>query len=176
MIRPIEKNDIASCLAIYNQYIEKSTVTFETERLNLQQFTARVDAVTERYPWIVLEEEGEVLGYAYLDSFNPRAAYQWVCDLSIYLDPSSRGKGLGSMLMDAILRLARRDGYLRMTSIITSDNVASRRFHDKYGFRKIAEFPNIGYKNHMWLGVAYYIKDLTEELPEHPEPVRNLSL
>ena len=83
MIRPIEKNDIASCLAIYNQYIEKSTVTFETERLNLQQLTARVDAVTERYPWIVLEEEGEVLGYAYLDSFNPRAAYQWVCDLSI---------------------------------------------------------------------------------------------
>jgi phosphinothricin acetyltransferase len=120
-----------------------------------------------------LEDDGKLCGYAYLDHFNGRAAYDWTADLSIYLDPECRGKGYGSSLMKKILELAEKDGYRNVISIITETNQASEQFHEKFGFKKIAAFPALGYKFGSWLGVSYYMK--TFETNEHaPEPLRNL--
>jgi phosphinothricin acetyltransferase len=172
MIRSLEERDIARCLEIYNWYIIHSNATFETEELSLPAFTDRVHSIISRYPWIVLEEEGKVLGYAYLSAFNERAAYDWTCDLAIYLDQAERGHGYGTALMKAILQLARDDGYHQMTSIITEGNAASERLHEKCGFEHLVFFPKVGYKAGKWLGVDYYICHLNDT--EEANPIHNI--
>jgi len=155
MIRMIEEKDIALCLKIYNWYISNSTATFETEELSIGEFTERVHGIRSKFPWIVYEEEGKILGYAYLSSFNTRAAYDWTCDLAIYLDHEARGKGIGSILMEEIIALAEKDGYVSMVSIVTEGNTASEHLHEKFGFAKAGVMHKVGFKNG-WLGVTFY--------------------
>lgn len=162
-IRQLEEKDIPILLDWYNWYILHGTETFETEPLTLSAFSTRVHTIKESYPFIVLEEEGKLCGYAYLDHFNGRAAYDWTADLSIYLDPQAKGKGYGSQLMKKILELAEKDGYRNVISIITETNHVSEQFHEKFGFTKMASFPALGYKFNKWLGVTYYQKILLQE-------------
>ena len=174
MIRTLKEEDIGECLAIYNWYIANSPATFETEPLSPEAFQDRVHGIMKKYPWIVYEDEGKILGYAYLSAFNERAAYDWTCDLAIYLDHEARGRGIGSALMAVILDLAERDGYHCMTSIITEGNRASEHIHEKFGFKKLGFFPNVGYKNGKWLGVSYYIHPLC--MDKCAGEIRNLSV
>lgn len=98
-IRPLrlspEEADPARCLAIYNTYILHSTATFEEEPLTLAAFTARLRRITAQYPFLVAEENGLMLGYAYLDQYNDRSAYRYTADVSIYLDEAVTAKGIG---------------------------------------------------------------------------------
>ena len=177
MIRMLEEKDIPACLEIYNHYILHSNATFETEPLNLMQFSRRVSDITAKYPWIVLEEEGRVRGYAYLSPFIDRAAYDWTADAAVYLDPACRRQGFGSLLMENLIRLAKRDGYCQMVSVITDGNTGSEKLHEKLGFRKTAYFAKIGYKGGRWLGVNYYVLQLREDIGEESLPVPvNLTL
>ena len=160
MIRSIKKEDIPAVLAIYNWYILHTNITFETEELSLEAFTKRIEAVTSRYPWIVMEENGVIKGYAYLGTFNPRAAYDWTADLSIYLDHEERGHGLGTQLMHAILQEAAEEGYYQIISIVTSGNAASEHLHEKCGFVRRGSLEDTGYKNGKWLGITYFMKTL----------------
>lgn len=160
MIREIQESDIPSILDIYNWYIENTVITFEEEKLTLKEFTDRVHGIIQNYPFIVLEENNQVIGYAYLDVFNPRVAYRYTADLSIYLDQASRGKGYGSILMEEIIRIAKVKGYVNLMSLITEGNIASEKIHEKFGFDKKAFFPQLGYKFNKWLGVSYYQLEL----------------
>lgn len=162
MIRMIEEKDIPVILAWYNRYILESEATFETEPLSLAEFAERVHKVTERYPWIVLEEDGVLKGYAYLSSFNQRAAYDWTADLAIYVDPGECAKGYGSQLMEALLQTAAEDGYHNIISIITDSNTASIAIHRKFGFENKGTFPLVGYKFKKWLSVSYWQKTLAQ--------------
>ncbi len=175
MIRMIQKKDIPEILNIYNWYIENSTATFETEKLTLEEFSERVDGITKKYPWIVLEEESRVIGYAYLSAFNTRSAYDWTCDLAIYLDHEVRGKGYGTQLIRKISDIAKRDGYKKMVSLVTSGNTASEHLHEKNGFINAGYLANTGYKNNQWLGVTFFLKDLCP-LNENPEKPQNLDV
>ena len=105
-IRPIEDRDIAACLAIYNYYIEHTTITFEEEPLSLAAFSERVRRICADYPYLIAEESGEVVGYAYLDAYNERSAYRYTADLSIYLARDSLGRGAGASLLAAMVVLA----------------------------------------------------------------------
>ena len=136
MIRMLKEEDIPVCLALYNWYIANSTATFETKELSLEEFGERVKRITKKYPWIVLAEDGEVKGYAYLDAYHEREAYRFTCDVSIYMSHTERGKGYGTKLMEEILMLAKKDGYHKAISIVTSDNVASMYLHEKMGFKR----------------------------------------
>ena len=95
MIRSIEEKDIPVILDWYNWYIKNSTATFETEELTLNEFKQRVHKITEKYPWIILEENDKPVGYAYYSDFNSRQAYACTVDLAIYLDPNSCHHGYG---------------------------------------------------------------------------------
>ena len=165
MIRNLQEKDISTCLDIYNWYIENTVITFEMEPLTLQSFTDRVHTITQRYPWLVLEEEGKIVGYAYLDVFNARSAYDYTCDVSIYLDHTIQGKGYGSKLMQALLDVAKEDGYHNAISIVTEGNQRSEKIHEKFGFEKVGFLPHTGYKFHTWLGVTYYQKTIQEGEP-----------
>ena len=175
-IRSLRGKDIASCLNIYNYYILHSSATFETEVLSEEEFTERVKRITERYPWIVIVKEGNILGYAYLSEFIPRSAYDWTADAAVYLDHSARGRGYGSLIMAELIRLAEACGYCNLVSVITETNTASQKLHEKFGFVKAAHFADFGCKNGEWLGVDYYVKvlrnpDKNESLP-HPVNLR----
>ena len=104
IIRPLsfENEDVRNCLEIYNHYIKNTTVTFEETELEEEQFRKRLREITGQYPFLVAEDAGTILGYAYLDAYNPRSAYRYTDDLSIYLAPCATGNGLGKALLLAI--------------------------------------------------------------------------
>ena len=103
MIRMAAISDAGRFAEIYDPYIEKTSVTFEETPLTKEDFEQRIETIMQKYPWIVYEEEGKVLGYAYLSAFNPRSAYDWTADLAIYVDMDAHGKGIGTTLMQKII-------------------------------------------------------------------------
>lgn len=160
MIRTIEEKDIPDILDWYNWYIRNSTATFETEELTLNEFKQRVRAITEKYPWVILEENDKPVGYAYYSDFNRRQAYACTVDLAIYLDPNACHHGYGKTLMKEMIDIARKSGYKNIISLVMAGNIASEKLHERFGFMKKATFEDIGYKYNQWLAVSYYYLQL----------------
>ena len=163
MIRRIEEKDIPVILNWYNWYIRNSTATFEIEELTLDEFKQRVAFITEKYPWIILEEDDKPVGYAYYSDFNSRQAYACTVDLAIYLDPNACHHGYGKILMNEMIEIARKSGYKNIVSLVTAGNIASEKLHERFGFIKKATFEDIGYKHNQWLAVSYYYLQLESE-------------
>lgn len=169
MIRNIKEEDIAQCLAIYNYYILNSTATYEEEALELSAFSERVKSITANYPWLVYEEDGKIIGYAYLNYFNPRSAYRICADLSIYVDNSARKAGIGSSLYLEIEKLAKKQGINKLVSLIADENKGSVLFHEKMGFKKVGHLEGVAIKFNRLLGVEFYLKDLNLHLDQDDE-------
>lgn len=160
MIRLATPNDIPSILAIYGPYVLNTPYSFEYTVPSEEAFRQRFTAITEKFPWLVWEEKGEVLGYAYASLPFQRAAYAWCCEVSIYLSPKIHGKGIGRKLYAALEALLFRQGYRVIYSVITSENQHSVDFHAKVGYRFVAELPNCGFKFGRWLGIIWMEKRL----------------
>lgn len=156
-VREIEPGDIPACRELYNYYIENTTFSFETEPVSLEEFTARVERISESYPYLVCEEEGRIAGFCYLDRFSERGAYRFTCDLSVYVEKDSRGSGIGSAMTREILSRAKAMGLKTVVSVITGGNTASEDFHRKMGFELTASLPDVGCKFGKWLGISYYL-------------------
>ena len=158
MIRPAEEKDIGALTAIYNYYIENTTFTLELEPLSEQAFGERVRTISARFPYLVYEEEGRVLGYVYLNDFNSRGGYRFTVDLSLYVAQAARGRGIGKALYQEIEKIAKDRGFCNIISLITSENEASLAFHDALGFERVARIDDIANKFDRWLGLCYCIK------------------
>lgn len=159
-IRPIKSEDVERCLEIYNYYIENTTVTFEEKPLGVSEFRERIKRVSEKYPFLVAEEDGNVLGYVYLDEFNPRSAYRFTADLSVYLDAKAQKRGVGTLLLKAVEEKGKELGLRNIVSLITSENENSVRFHEKNGFELKGKLENVGVKFQKTLSVFYYQKSI----------------
>ena len=146
MIRLANEADIPAILDIYGPYVLDTAISFEYSVPTLEDFTARFRSITAQFPWLVWEEDGVVLGYAYGSLPFGRAAYRWVSACSIYLAPQARGKGIGTLLYTALEKILKAQGYRKTYAIITSDNPGSIAFHEKRGFRFVAEFTDCGVK------------------------------
>ena len=167
-IRPATVADVPRILEIYAPYIENTAISFEYTVPTLEEFTQRFTQITARFPWLVWEEDGAVLGYAYGSLPFERAAYQWSAEASIYLCPEARGRGIGRKLYAALEDILRRQGYRKVYAIITTANEASVAFHKAVGYRHTATFPDCGYKFGAWYGTVWLEKDLnTWETPPH---------
>lgn len=160
MIRPALEADLPAILAIYGPYILTSTATFEYEVPTLSAFTDRFRGITAQFPWLVWEEEGEILGYAYASAPYTRPAYAWCAEPSIYLRPEARGRGIGTALYAALEEILRTQGYQVLYALVTQENAASLRFHEKLGYRKMVLFPDCGFKFGRWLGLIWLEKRL----------------
>ena len=173
MIRLAKESDIPAILDIYGPYVLNTAVSFEYSVPTLEEFTERFRTVTAQFPWLVWEEDRKVLGYAYGSLPFGRAAYRWCAASSIYLSPQAQGKGIGSRLYAALESILTEQGYRKTYAIITSDNPTSLRFHEKNGFRFLAEFPGCGIKFHKLYSVVWLEKPLKSgEIPEFfPKPV-----
>ena len=158
MIRPATEKDIPEILAIYRPYVEHSTATFEYDVPCQRSFLQRFLDITAQFPWLVWEEEGQILGYAYASAPYSRAAFSWCAEPSIYLRESAKGRGIGSMLYRVLEEILARQGYQVLYALITSENRASLGFHEKMGYETKVDFPNCGYKFDRWLGLIWMEK------------------
>ena len=174
MIRIATEADVPQILEIYAPYILTTTHTFEYEVPSEEAFLERFRSITEQFPWLVWEEDGEILGYAYGSAPFERAAFRWVAEDSVYLTPSAEGRGIGKALCIALEEILKYQGYRKVYAIITSENSRSLDFHRKLGYRDVAEFENCGFKFGRWLGITWLDKELKSvELPSiFPVPWR----
>ena len=158
MIRLATEADVPAMLAIYAPYILTTTYTFEYEVPTEAEFLSRFRSVTEKFPWLVWEEDGKVLGYAYGSLPFERAAYSWCAEDSLYLCPEAKGRGIGKKLLLALEFFLQRQGYRKIYAIITAENTVSLDFHRRNGYLCTATFDNCGYKFGRWLGVTWMEK------------------
>ena len=159
LIRTAEIQDLPALLAIYNYEVVNGTATFDTEPKTLQQreewfYAHNID----NYPLIVAEMDGQAVGYASLSQFRPKDAYRTTVELSIYIAPQYRGRGIANRLMEVILEEARKDDRTHLViSLITGSNAASIYLHEKFGFTHIGTIPEVGIKFGQYQDVANYI-------------------
>jgi phosphinothricin acetyltransferase len=160
-------SDAAACAAVYGPYVSDTTISFETVPPDASEMARRMRAAIE---WIVADDAGDVLGYAYAGRHAARAAYRWAAEVSIYLAPSSQGRGLGRALYtELFVRLAAR-GYRMATSCITVPNPASVGLHAALGFTPVGTFRDIGWKDGSWRDVLWMQLPLGEPGPVRGEP------
>ncbi len=168
-IRIATKADIPHILSIYAPYITDSTASFEYAVPSLAEFTHRFETVTRQFPWLVWEEDGRILGYAYGSAPFERAAYQWCAEPSIYLAPQAQHQGIGRKLYAALESILKAQGYRLLYAIITSENQGSIAFHMALGYRHLAHFPGCGFKHGRLLGITWMEKQLNfVENPSNP--------
>ena len=172
MIRIALESDIPAMLAIYAPFVEKTTVSFEYDVPTEEVFLQRFRAITAQFPWLVWEEDGRVLGYAYAAKPFERAGYSWCAEPSIYLREEARGRDVGRKLYAVLEAILDRQGYCVLYSLITSENKGSLAFHEKVGYRFCAELPGCGYKFGRNLSITWMEKrsdsvDLPTVPPTH---------
>ena len=158
MIRIATKADVPAILDIYAPYILNTTYTFEYTVPTETEFAARFEAITQHFPWLVWEENGEVLGYAYGSAPFDRAAYGWCSEISVYLAPEIQCKGIGKTLCTAVEEIMWRQGYRVIYSLITTENEGSLRFHQKLGYTVSCTMERCGVKFGRWLGIVWMEK------------------
>jgi phosphinothricin acetyltransferase len=156
VIRPVKTGDAAAICGIYNPYVTRSVITFEESPVPADQMEKRIREISAGYPWLVWEEAGEILGYAYLHAWHERQAYRYSAEDSIYLRESCLGRGIGKALLAGLLEKARGMDIRVIMSVITVPNERSVGLHEKFGFKKAGHFSGIGYKLGRRLDVGYW--------------------
>lgn len=163
MIRSITSSDIPAITAIYNHYISHSAVTFEEDIIDDSEMKTRIEHVTQLLPWLVYVEDDLVTAYAYATPWKARSAYRYSVETSIYVDHRSQKRGIGSTLYSRLMdELANRNLHTIIGGI-TLPNIGSIRLHEKLGFKKIAEFEEVGFKFGEWRNVGYWQLTLSEK-------------
>lgn len=165
-IRDARRSDVPAMLAIYAPFVEHTAVSFEYDVPTEAEFARRLEEHQAAFPWLVCEENGRVMGYAYAGRAFERAAYGWNAEISCYLAPELRGRGVGRRLYARIEEILTRLGYYKLFAVVTSANAPSVAFHRALGFREAACFRNVGYKQGGWYDVLW----LEKTLCDRPEP------
>ena len=156
MIRPATASDASRIAAIYNHYVDHTVVTFEEERVPASEMRKRIETVSAHYPWLVWDEAGDVIGYAYALEWHARAAYRLTVETTVYLDPQHFRRGFGGALYSALLEDLRERGFHCAIGCIALPNESSVTLHEKLGFEKIGVFGEVGRKFGRWIDVGYW--------------------
>jgi L-amino acid N-acyltransferase YncA len=160
-IRAATVADATSIAEIYNHYITKTVVSFEEEAVPPGEMARRMAGVwSASLPWLVAEVGGQVAGYAYAGKWNGRCAYKLSAEITVYLDPSHTGRGIGSRLYDELFSILRQRGMHVVIGGIALPNEASVALHEKFGLEKVAHFKEVGYKFDRWIDVGYWQRTL----------------
>ncbi|GAA3567639.1 N-acetyltransferase family protein [Snuella lapsa] len=162
-IRPVRIEDSKELLGIYNYYVVNSIVTFDLEPLTLREFEEKVRTIITSYPFIVFEEEGIILGYAYASKWRKKPAYNFTVESTVYVRQDAHGKQIGSKLYAELLRLLKQGSCHVVIGGLTLPNEASVKLHEKFGFEKVAHFKAVGLKFGRWLDVGFWQLQLDKE-------------
>lgn len=154
-IRTVTLDDAAALAEIYAPYALESTVTFDTGAPSAEWFAEKIKSIAAFYPFIVCEEGGEILGYAYAHEFRPRSAFIWSVETTVYVRTNRRGGGVGKSMCYRLEQLLKEMGVVNLYACITDTNAESVAFHEKLGYKYIGRFENCGYKLGHWLGIIW---------------------
>jgi phosphinothricin acetyltransferase len=156
MIRKVKIEDTSVITSIYNYYIKNTIVTFEEFEIDEAEMKIRILDISAKFPWIVFEENGQILGYAYADVWKTRAAYKNTIETTVYLNPEFIQKGVGSKLYTELLDQLIKLNFHAIIGVISFPNEASITLHEKFGFEKVAHFKEVGYKFNKWIDVGFW--------------------
>lgn len=180
-IRTARAEDAPALLQIYAPYVTDTAVSFEYTVPKVAAFRDRITQTLQRYPYLVAEENGEILGYAYTSAFHPRIAYQWAAETSIYLRQDCRRRGLGRIFYDALEKISLQQGITKLYACIAYPpqpdphlSLDSVQFHTRLGFEICGRFHQCGYKFDTWYDMVWMEKTIaalrTPMLPLIPFP------
>lgn len=156
MIRPCTVGDAAAVCDVYNHYVRNTVVTFEETAVSAEEMAGRIETTVRRFPWLVHEERGAVIGYAYASPWKTRSAYRFAVESTIYLAPGCTGRGIGTGLYSALLAELRARSLHCAIGGIALPNPASVALHEKLGFEPVARFAEVGWKFGAWIDVGYW--------------------
>jgi phosphinothricin acetyltransferase len=179
IIRPIRADDAPEVLEIYKPAVLSTAFTFEVEVPSVEDMRSRIAKVTETYPWIVAEEGGRVVGYAYASQHRERIAYRWCVDVSVYIHPDHHRKGIGKKLYEHLLPILKRQGFYNAYAGITIPNDGSVLLHERFGFRHLGTYRHVGFKLGVWHDVGWWSLELNPALgsqPTEPTSIRQLEI
>ena len=175
IIRTATIEDAPTLLNIYKPYVENTAVSFEYNAPTIDEFKTRIENTLKKYPYIVAEEEGKILGYCYVSQFKTRPAFSHSVETSIYIEENSHKKGVGKALYLKMEELLIKQNITNMNACIiyprkkdpylTKD---SYHFHKKMGYRKVAEFTKCGYKFNRWYNMIWMEKIIGEHKKDEP--------
>jgi phosphinothricin acetyltransferase len=149
--------DGSAIAAIYNHYIRESVITFEERDVSATEMANRIAKTIElSLPWLVTEQDGAIVGYAYATKWKERSAYRFAVESSVYLDPLVTHKGIGKQLYRELLNRLRKLSIHTAIGGIALPNAASIALHEGLGFAKVAHFKEVGFKFGRWVDVAYW--------------------
>jgi L-amino acid N-acyltransferase YncA len=165
-------DDAAAILEIYAPNITDSAISFEYEVPSTEEMRSRIATTLTSTPWLVCEQSGAIVGYAYASKHHGRAAYQWSADASIYVSAAARRLGVGRALYTALFALTRLQGFRAIHAGITVPNAASVAFHEAFGFKPVGVYPKVGYKRGAWRSVGWWQLELASRdgAPERVTP------
>lgn len=176
IIRTASVEDAEALLAIYAPYVTGTAITFEYEIPSVAEFASRIRKVLTRYPYLVAEQDGELIGYAYVSPFKTRAAYDWSVETSIYVRMDQKRKGIGKLLYERLEEILQKQGILNVNACIgypqvedehlTKDSVL---FHEKLGYTMVGEFHKCGYKFNRWYNMVWMEKMIGEHVEDQPK-------
>jgi phosphinothricin acetyltransferase len=162
VVRVAEHGDLPAIAAIYAPYVERTVITFETEPPDVAAWAARLDAVAERgLPFLVAESEGDVVGYAYTGPWKERSAYRHTVEDAIYLATESTGRGVGRILLNALLQACAAAGVQQVVAVVAdSGDPASTQLHARCGFREVGRLERVGFKHGRWVDTVLMQRSL----------------
>ncbi len=147
-------SDAAKLVEIYRPYVENTTVTFEYDTPDENEFAARIRAFSAEFPFIVCEIDGEAVGYAYAHKYGERFSFRFSAELSVYIAENRRGMGIGRTLYGALIELLAAQGYKNLYALVAAPNPASFALHDAFGFREVGRANGVGYKFGGWIDLV----------------------
>ena len=151
VVRPGREADVPAITRIYNQGIVDRVATLETEERTEAERRAWLAGRGERHPILVAERQGAVVGWGSLNRFNPRPAYRFVADFSVYVERAARGSGVGGPLLAALIAEARRLGYHKLVLAAFPFNDAGMRLYRRFGFREVGVYREQGVLDGRWV-------------------------
>ncbi|WP_329072284.1 GNAT family N-acetyltransferase [Amycolatopsis sp. NBC_01480] len=160
LIRDASASDAEACAAIYAPYVTDTAITFELEPPTVEEMTDRITKAVKTHAWLVIEDEGRVVGYAYGGPYKERAAYRFSCEVSVYLELGRRRTGSGRALYEALFARLVERGFRTAVAGMTLPNDASAGLHRALGFEPVGTYRRIGWKHGAWRDVAWAQRDL----------------
>ena len=175
-IRPATPADAKDILAIYAYYVENTAITFECKVPTLEEFTARIENTLQKYPYLVAEEDGQIIGYSYASAFHSREAYSHSVEVTVYVAPQMQRAGLGRQLYQTLEERLKKQNVFNLYACIAYPpehedehlTYNSVRFHERMGYRMIGEFIRCGYKFDRFYSMVWMEK-LIGNFDENPD-------
>ena len=162
VVRDAMPTDAVKCAALYAPYVAETTVSFEEEPPDAAEMGRRIAAAQVHHAWLLAERDGWLVGYAYAGPFRARWAYRHTCEVSVYVDASAHGQGIGRTLYTVLLDRMRVAGMRLAVGGATMPNDASERLHRALGFEVVGTFREVGFKQGRWCDVMWFQKTLVD--------------